>query len=280
MGKTARRAGVAGFVLTLSATLAAPDAFAEEADPALAGSCDATLRDEPGQALTLDAGAPLDQPGVLTVGTGSGSAPTGPDQRDPLLPLPVADLAKALDVGDAPVVGDVATEQLCPGVQGTVNTLSAATQSLVSGRPLVPPSTGDPAPDDPAPDDPAPEEPAPGGPQPGEETPAPGTPVAPAPGATGGIVPASFVTGGFLIGSGGVPLTPPLSALIRPGVVPPAAPGLVPPTGTEPPVVTQNSGTAEAMPSPTAPARLPLIIAVFALAIVAAALTRAWMRRA
>ncbi|GHF11126.1 hypothetical protein GCM10017786_51040 [Amycolatopsis deserti] len=265
MGKTARRAGVAGFVLALSATLTAPAAFAEEADPALAGSCDATLRDEPGKALTLDAGAPLDQPGVLTVGTGSESAPTGPDQRGPLLPLPVADLAKALNLGDAPVVGDLATEQLCPGVQGTVNTLSAATQSLVSGKPLDPPSTGDPSP---------------GEPQPGEQTPAPGTPGTPAPGATGGIVPASFVTGGFLIGSGIIPSTTPLSALIQPGVVPPAAPALVPPAGTEPPLVTQNSGTAEAMPSSSVPDRLPLIIAVFALAIVAAALTRAWMRRA
>ncbi|WP_020423403.1 hypothetical protein [Amycolatopsis sp. ATCC 39116] len=272
MGKTARRAGVAGFVLALSATLAAPGAFAEEADPALAGSCAATLRDEPGDALTLDVGAPLDQPGVLTVGTGSESAPTGPDQRDPLLALPVADLAKTLGVGDAPVVGDLAAEQLCPGVQGTVNTLSAATQSVVSGEPLDPPS--DPVPGRPAPGEPG--EPAPGAPQPGQDvTPAPSGPTP-----DSGIVPASFVTGGLVAGSGIVPLTPPLSALIRPGVVPPAAPGLVPPAGTEPPVVTQNSGTAEAMPSATTPARLPLIIAVFALAVVAAALTRAWMRRA
>ncbi|MEV5296382.1 hypothetical protein [Amycolatopsis methanolica] len=262
MGKTARRAGVAGFVLALSVTLAAPGAFAEEADPALAGSCGATLRDQPGDALTLDVGAPLDQPGVLTVGTGSESAPTGPDQRDPLLALPVADLAKALGVGDAPVVGDLAAEQLCPGVQGTVNTLSAATQSVVSGEPLDPPSR------------PTPGRPAPGAPQPSQDV----TPVLPA--VNGGIVPASFVTGGLPAASGIAPPTPPLSALIQPGVVPPAAPGLVPPAGTEPPLVTQNSGTAEAMPSSAAPARLPLIIAVFALAVVAAALTRAWMRRA
>ncbi|MGI6871316.1 hypothetical protein [Amycolatopsis sp. 3B14] len=269
MGKTARRAGVAGFVLALSATLAAPGAFAEEADPALAGSCGATLRDEPGDALTLDVGAPLDRPGVLTVGTGSEPAPTGPDQRDPLLALPVADLAKALGVGDAPVVGDLAAEQLCPGVQGTVNTLSAATQSVVSGEPLDPPSS-------PAPGQPAPGEPAPGAPQPGQDV----TPAPTLPAANGGIVPASFVVGGLPAGSGIAPLTPPLSALIQPGVVPPAAPGLVPPAGTQPPLVTQNSGTAEAMPSSAAPARLPLIIAVFALAVVAAALTRAWMRRA
>lgn len=263
MRKSVRRAGVAGFVLAVSATLSAPGAMADEADPALAGSCDATLRDGSGQALTLDAGAPLDQPGVVTVGTGSDSAPTGPDQRKPLVPLPVTDLAKVLRLGDTPVVGDLATDQVCPGAQNTVNALSRVTQSVVSGEQLDPPSTGEPAPQ-------------PGAPTPPPGTPAPGT-TSPAPGANGAIVPASFVPGEFLPGSGIAP--PSLSALIQPGAVAPAAPGLVPPPGT-PPVVTQNSGTAEAMPSTTAPARLPLIIAVFALAIVAAALTRSWMRRA
>jgi len=268
MGKIARRAGVVGLVLGASAVLTAPGAFADEADPALAGSCEGTLRDDSGQALTLNAGAPLNLPGAVTVGTGSDSAPTGTEQGGPLLSLPVADLAKALRVGDTPLVGDLATDQLCPGLQNTVNALSATTQSLAAGKRLVPP----------APD--APEEPG----EPGAETPspapgpdAPEQPV-PTPGSGGGIVPASNLDD-FLAGSG-LSLTPPLADLLQPGVVAPPAPALVPPAETEPPVVTQNSGTAEAMPESAAPARLPLIIAVFALAVVAAALTRTWMRRA
>ncbi|NIH86340.1 hypothetical protein [Amycolatopsis granulosa] len=265
MRKTARRAGVAGFVLAASATLTAPGALADPADPALAGSCGATLRDEPGHALTLDAGAPLNQPGVVTVGTGTDSAPTGPDQRGPLLPLPVADLAKTLRVGDAPVLGDLAAEQVCPAAQHTVNALSALTQNLTSGG----------QPDPPAPAGrPAPGQPVPGGGTPG--TPAPGTP---APRPAVGTVPVSFVAGGFLAGAGIAPPAP-LSALTRLGAVAQAAPDVLPPAGTEPPLVTQNPGAAEAMPSVPAPGRLPLIIAVFALAIVATALTRAWLRRA
>ncbi|GAB3574104.1 hypothetical protein GCM10027445_34500 [Amycolatopsis endophytica] len=276
MGKNARRAGVVGLVLGASTALSAPGALAEEADPALAGSCEATLQGGSGQALTLDAGAPLNLPGVITVGTGSDSAPTGPGQRDPLLSLPVADLADALNVGDTPVVGDLATDQVCPGLQNTVNALSTATQSIAGGEQLDPPPPGDqetpPADENPAPGTPDPGTPAPGGP-----APAPDTPV---PGAEGGVVPVSFVPADFFAGSGLTAVTPPLDALIQPGAVAPAAPGLVPPPETEPPLVTQNSGTAEAMPESAAPARLPLIIAVFALALVAAALTRAWMRRA
>ncbi|MDQ0378274.1 hypothetical protein [Amycolatopsis thermophila] len=267
MRKTARRAAIAGLVLGASALLTAPGAVADEADPALAGSCGATLQKDPGHALTLDAGAPLNLPGALTAGTGSDSAPTGPDQRDPMVSLPVADLLKALDVGDAPVAGDVATHQLCPGVQNTANALSAATQSLLSGERLSPPPAGDPGHEVPPP-------PAGGTPAPG--TPAPGTA---APGGAGGVVPVSFFPGGFVIGSWPAAPSPPLPAMVQPGIVPPAAPALVPPAGTEPPLVTQNSGTAEAMPESSAPARLPLIIAVFALALVAAALTRAWTRR-
>ncbi|NIH77720.1 hypothetical protein [Amycolatopsis viridis] len=267
MRKTARRAGVAGFVLAASATLTAPGALADPAGPALAGSCGATLRDEPGHALTVDAGAPLGQPGVVTVGTGTDSAPTGPDQRGPLLPLPVADLAKALRVGDAPVVGDLATEQVCPAAQHTVNALSTVTQDLTSGEQPAPPAG----------------RPAPGGATPAPGTTAPGTPApntaapnTPAPGPGAGTVPVSFVTGGFLAGAG---ITSPaaLSALTRTA---PAAPEVLPPAGTEPPLVTQSSGAAEAMPAVPVPDRLPLIIAVFALAIVATALTRAWLRRA
>ncbi|TVT26439.1 hypothetical protein FNH05_31410, partial [Amycolatopsis rhizosphaerae] len=135
MGKTGNRLAALGF-LTAFATLAVlpGTASADPADPALAGGCDATLRPAPGQALTVDAGASLDLPGILTVGTGSHSAATGPGQNAPLLSLPLADTAGTLDAGSLPVVGPLLTDEVCPGLQNTVNGVSATTQSLLSGH--------------------------------------------------------------------------------------------------------------------------------------------------
>ncbi|HVW44456.1 MAG TPA: hypothetical protein VHC18_24210 [Amycolatopsis sp.] len=263
MGKTANRIGALGVLAAAIALVLPGTAAADPADPAIAGSCDATLRDGgSGQALTVDAGAPLNVPKVLTVGTGSGAA------NKPALSVPVADLAKTLDVGDLPVVGAPVTDTVCPGAQNTVNALSATTQSLVAGEPKepVPPASTRPPTTKPSP---RPQPPS--TPTPGAATPAGSVTTPP----TGAVQLVSFPLAG--IG----PATPAdLSALIAPGAIAPSAPGLVPPTGSGPGIVNQNSGTAEALPaSSTMPAKLPLLLAAIALALVAAALSKVWIRR-
>lgn len=266
MGKTANRIGALGVLAAAAAVLLLPGtASADTADPAIAGSCDATLRDGgSGQALTVDAGAPLNAPNAVAVGTGSDSA------NKPALSLPVADLAKTLNVGGLPVVGAPLTDTVCPGVQNTVNALSATTQGLVAGKPKEPPAP------------PATTPPAP------ITSPSPQPPTTPVPG-TGTGTPADSATrppsGGIQLV--GLPLTgttpqnvTDLSALIAPGAVAPAAPGVIPPTGTGPGIVNQNSGTAEALQaSSNAPAKLPLLLAAIALALVAAALSKIWIGR-
>jgi len=62
-------------------------------------------------------------------------------------------------------------------------------------------------------------------------------------------------------------------------IVPPGQAPIVGEAGAPPVVVADRSGTAEALPASNAPARLPLLLAVLALAIVAAALIRTWLRR-
>jgi hypothetical protein len=51
-----------------------------------------------------------------------------------------------------------------------------------------------------------------------------------------------------------------------------------PEAGKQPNVVAEDSGTAEALPESNPPERLPLLLAVLGLVIVAALLARAWMR--
>jgi hypothetical protein len=261
MGKTANRLGALGFFVAASAVLLLPGtASADTADPMIAGSCDATLRNEPGQALTVDTGAPVNAPGVLTVGTGTDSAPVGPAQTPPLLSVPLADAARTLGVGNLPVVGPAVTDMVCPGVQNTANALSAATQSLVSGQDKqpAPPSSTPPA---------APKPPA-------EPSPVPVAPSAPAGPATG----LQFI-------SYPVNLTPPVAAgfltPVTQAAIAPAAPALTPPTGTAPTVAgPDNVGSAQAMPASSAtPAKLPLLLAAVALALAGAALAHTWLRR-
>jgi len=273
MGKTANRIGALGLLAATAAILFPGTASADTADPAIAGSCDATLRQNgTGQALTVDAGAPINAPNTLSLGTGSDSASTGKEAaKDPALSLPVADLTKNLNVGDLPLVGGPVTDTVCPGAQNTVNALSATTQGLIQGKPLEPaPPQQTPPPGTPSPS-PSPEpSPSPGAGTPVSTSPAGGQP-------SGSIQLASFPLGGaFPVGSTD------LSALIAPGAIAPSAPGLVPPSGTVPgpPIVNQNSGTAEALPaSSNEPAKLPLILAAVALALVVAALSKTWLRR-
>ncbi|NKQ53239.1 hypothetical protein HFP15_10125 [Amycolatopsis sp. K13G38] len=265
MGKNANRIGALGLLAATAVFLFPGIASADTADPAISGSCDATLRNGgTGQALTVDAGAPLNAPNTVSVGTGSDSANTGSGAaKQPTLSLPLADITKGLDVGGLPVLGAPVTDTVCPGAQNTVNALSATTQGLIAGKPLQPaPPAGNPAPA------PAPA-PAP--------TPAPGAPAPGSGAASGGFELVSFpLDGAFPLGAAD------LSALIAPGAIAPSAPSLVPPTGTSPGpgIVNQNSGTAEALPAAsTAPEKLPLILAAVALALVTAALSNIWLRR-
>jgi hypothetical protein len=275
MGKSVFRLGVLGVTAVCTALTLPGTASAGPADPTLTGSCDGTLKGNSGQALTLDAGAPLNQPGKLTVGLGSNAAPAGPDSKAPLVPLPVGDAAKALGVGSAPVVGDLATGAACPAVQNTVNAVGAAPQALLSGGKKNQPPP--PAPEPPKNPPPAPKPPN-----------GPSNPVPPVPGSQDGPVlgssgPQPVLTAFPLVGSFSAtsPLaTPLLVPPIAPGtMVPPGPPSLSSPESVPPKVAATNSGTAEALPTATPPARLPLLLAVLALAVVAAALVRTWMRR-
>lgn len=268
MGKTGNRLAALGFLaaLTMLAVLpgTAAAASADPADPALAGSCEPTLRPVPGRALTLDAGAPVDLPGILTMGTGAGtvagtgspSAPADPGQNAPLLSLPLADTARTLGAGSLPAVGPLVTDEVCPGLQNEVNALSAATQSLLSGPPRVPA--------------PRPAQPAP----------------RPSAGSTPPPAPPTQDSGNSGMPLAGHPLTrvpptpaAPLLASLGRGTTAPAALHLVPPTRTTPNTLDHDSGSAEAMLASPAPARLPLLLAAIALALVGAALAQVWLGR-
>jgi hypothetical protein len=241
VGKIADRVLAVGFLMAVSAGLTLPGTAAADTGPTLAGDCATTLGAGSGQALTLDAGAP-----ALAVGTGSDSA------KDPSLHLDVADAAKALHVSSVPGTSTVAV--LCADAQGAVNALSATTQNLLGGAP-------------------APATPSSGSPQ-------PTTPASAAPG--GAVTPADLGSVQFV----GFPLnaTSPLplvdlSSLIAPAAVAPAEQGAAPPTGTSPGLVTQDSGSAQALPASSTPAKLPLLLAAIALALALAGLTHTWLRR-
>ena len=260
MGKHAARITALGFTLAASAAFAFPLPASADPSPTLGGSCEATLQN--GQArsgsngLVLDAGAPLNAPNQLSVGLDSSAKNT--NGSAPLLTLPVGDVVKALGVGEVPVVGDAAAKAVCPAAQGAVNTLGDATQGVVAG---TPPSQNPPGPG-PGPTPPGPT--PPGQNPPGNST----GPVTTGPG--GSSLPGDAIAGIFT------------NAALLPGnfVQAPVIAQVIPGTGGGVPTVdTQKSGTAQALPGLTPPAKLPMLLAVLALAIVAAALVRAWMRR-
>lgn len=256
MGKTAGRITAWGFAISVSAGLVFPMSAiaAEEPSPTLSGECGATLQNgKSGNGLVADVGAPLNSPEALTVGLDS-KAKTAED-RNPLVSLPVGDIVKGLGVGEAPVVGDLTTNAVCPAAQDTVNTLGDATQDLVDdlpggGGPIVRPPTQPPTPPQP-----------PVGPAPGNEL-----PVVTDPGSSTGIGGDSIA--GVISNAALLP-----GNFVQAPIVTEIIPGQVPPTVDE-----KDSGNAQAIPAPVTPARLPLLLAVLALAVVAAALVRAWLR--
>ncbi|GAB2979316.1 hypothetical protein LWP59_40020 [Amycolatopsis acidiphila] len=249
MGKFGSRVLALGFLMAASAGVALPATAHADPDPVLSGDCASTLGADGGKALTIDAGAAVDKPGALAVGTGSDSA------NDPAAHLDVADAAKALHVNSVP--GTDAVRVLCADAQGAVNNLSATTQTLLGG------------------------EPAPATPPTGPSQP-PTTPAQPVPEAPDGPD-SSPDLGGVQFLSFPLDATSPLSvsdlsSLIPPVSLPPAAEGVTPPTGTTP--AGQDSGSAQALPaSSVTPARLPLLLAAIALALAGAALAHTWLRR-
>jgi hypothetical protein len=257
MGKHARRVCAIGFLLAVSAALAIP--ANASADETLSGSCATTLQGARSEGLVLDLGAPLNLPGKLTVGLDS-ATDARQDKGSPTLSLPVGDTVRALGVGGVPLVAGA-----CDATQGLVNGVGDTTQKLLGGGKATTP---------------------PGAP-PGKPAPptAPGGPTAPAPGQTtpgSTDVVGSDVNGSVLGEITGAAFIPTTLTTAGPLVIGLAAPGST--AGLvkvdPPPVVIANSsGNAQALPASNAPERLPLILAVLMLAVVAAALIRTWIRR-
>ncbi|EMD21889.1 hypothetical protein [Amycolatopsis azurea] len=263
MGKTAGRITALGFALSVSAGLAFPTfaMAAEEPSPTLSGDCAATLQNgKTTSGLALDVAAPLGSPEVATVGLDS-KAKTA-EGRKPLLSLPVGDVLQATRLTDN-AAGDLVAQGVCKPVQGAVNTVGNLTQGIakqVPGLPEIPPTR---PPEDPKPPQPQPPMPGPG--QPG----GPGTelPVESGPGSSTGIGGDSIA--GVISNAALLP-----GNFVQAPVITEIIPGEVPP----PTVDEKDTGNAQAVQAPVTPAKLPLLLAVLALAVVAAALVRAWLR--
>ncbi|WP_410587510.1 hypothetical protein [Amycolatopsis sp. lyj-23] len=273
MGKHVARGTALAFTFAASAALATPGVASAGTNPTLGGSCQATLQQGSASGLVLDAGAPLNAPNRLTVGLDSGSRNT--DGSAPLLTLPVGDTVKALGLGRVPLVGDAAAKGVCPAAQNTVNAVGNLTQGVAAGLPPLPLP---PLPPLPVPPGPNPPQPTPPGPTP----PSPGPGPAPVPNPPGSSV-GPIVTGQGNAGLPGDAISGIFTnAALLPGtlVQAPVIAQIIPGQQVPPPTVdAQRSGTAEALPGVTPPAKLPMLLAVLALAMVAAALVRAWIRR-
>ncbi|MGW4482554.1 hypothetical protein ACWEOE_01820 [Amycolatopsis sp. NPDC004368] len=278
MGKHAARIttlGIAAALPVLSAALALPATASADPSPTLDGDCAATLQNgKSGNGLSLDAGAPLNAPNRLTVGLDSKAKQS--DGQSPLLNLPVGDVVRGLGVGEVPVVGDAATNAVCPLTQDTANAAGHATQSLIGGVTNAPPDQTPPGGGNPPPDNPPQTPPGtpPGGPG------GPGSPGSPG----SSLDPVVIGTGSDLLGADSIAGIFTNAAMLPSGLVqaPPVITQVIPgqlPADQVPTVDAKKSGTAEALPAVTPPAKLPMLIAVLALAIVAAALVRAWLRR-
>ncbi|GAB3395844.1 hypothetical protein [Amycolatopsis echigonensis] len=261
--------GVALAAPLLSAVLAFPASASADPNPTLNGDCQATLQNgKDGNGLALDAGAPLNAPNRLTVGLDSKAKQT--DGNNTLLTLPVGDTVRTLGVGEAPAAGDLAGKTLCPTAQNAANGVGNATQELVGGLPGTPIPSPQPTPQPPNPT-PRPPSPAPGPGGPGQPVPG-GDTLGPV--TSGGGLSGLDAVSGIFTGAAMLP-----ASFVQAPIVTQVVPGQLPQQGQVPTVDAKKSGTAEALPAANPPARLPLLIAVLALAMVAAALVRAWLRR-
>lgn len=178
--------------------------------------------------------------------------------------LPVGDTVRALGLGNSPQV-----RGLCTNAQNTVNAVGGTTQGVLGGA-AAQPKPGKPAsvPHEPGKPEPKPSDPA-------TETPSTElNPVVPIDG--GG--PGAVVIPGFFLNLYPLPADFSSAAPVIALSVPPGkAPSLS--VDDYPVVVADRSGTAQALVTPQAPARLPLLLAVLAVSVVAAGLLRAWMYR-
>ncbi|AXB46304.1 hypothetical protein [Amycolatopsis albispora] len=270
MSRNVNRIGAVGFMVAVSAALTLPGTAnaAEGVDPVIVGECDATLKGENGKPLTVDLGAAANAPGLLDLGLSSKS-PGGNGKAKPLLSLPVKEALDGLGISKTGLVVDTAGT-ICDTAQTTTNAVGATTQGLLGGdgAEQPPPDDNNPGPKPP---------PAPNPPEEDDDDPAEDAPIQTNPGTGGGSansgVDSSFLPlGQALIGPAAM-----IGPVLPPGVAPPAAPNL----GEQlpPQVLAENSGTAEALPGATPPQRVPLLIAVLAVVVVAALLARTWLRR-
>lgn len=285
MGINLRGRAVGAVLLGAAAgMLALPgSALAEEGpDKVIANDCAATLEGEPGEPLTADAGALVQAPGVVTVGLGSSSDGTN-GEKEPLVKLPVTDTLDGLGVTETPVVSDAAGT-VCDGAKTTVNTLGNAVQGVVPGDDLTEQPPGEDPPDE---EEPPGEEDPPGDEQPPGESPGNGNgagsaiePIVTGPGAgnLGGFDDGEVLQLlGNSFGSLGVIALPPAAELGPPVTAPDInAPS---PGDKGPAERSKESGTVQAAPAGDQQNRLPLLLAVIALAVVATLLSRTLYRR-
>lgn len=299
MGSSVRRiSGVTVSAVVLALGIAGNAVAAEGPDDVIVNDCDATLAGaEEGKPITLDAGALVQAPGVLTVGLGSEASGTNGDE-EPLLVLPVADATEATNLNDAQLVKDT-TGTVCGTVvdgaaKPAVNTLSATAQSALPGDDLIAPPGDDDGNGDgdgdgdnngdgegtPPPEDPdGPGTQPPGSEQPGDQPGSGITPIGFGPGSSGlgginrGIQFAALNNAFDTLGSLALP-----PAAVGPPV---QAPDLgTPKPGEQPPAPrAQDSGTAQAVPASNEQDRLPLLLAVIALAVAVLALSKTWFAR-
>ncbi|MGH3518280.1 MAG: hypothetical protein ACRDQ7_12855 [Haloechinothrix sp.] len=265
---TARALGstLAGFMLaSLAAIGLSGVAAADEAtQPTASGECAATVASGEGDQVTVDAGGPIGQVGVLDVGLGPTAKGTGGEADSTLVSLPVADAVESLGADDVPVVSDAVTEG-CDAAKDTLNEAGGITQRVLSvdtlaAGPTVPEPVDPPADSGPA--------------DPGDEA-------AEDPGSVDGVAdgqPAEPSVASLARPGTGLPQVAPLSIAELPMLQVPSAPDLNPDRGPE--AGDTNTGRVDALPaSEQWLPRVPLFLAVGLLAVVGAVLVRRWIAR-
>ncbi|WP_253859398.1 hypothetical protein [Prauserella alba] len=256
----------------------ARDAERQDTAPkVIEGECDATLKGDNGEPLTVDVGAAAGAEGLAGIGTGSESEGT-------LVSLPLKETLRGAGLNETGVVVD-SLGQVCDTAQGTVNTLGATTRDVTDGLTPDEPSPEQPGDDPEQPGDPQPEpEPAPDPdrPDPGAGDDVPDADVPPAP-----DTPPAPPADQRLFAEPLSPVAlPPSADITAPNVTVPKAPvgpGMDAPDRGSRPGEQENtarkSGTARALPQAAETDRTPLVLSVGALLVVVAGLSRAWIAR-
>lgn len=281
-----KRVGATGVVLatTVAATFAFPSAAAGVEEVRLIkGECEHTLKDASGQPLTVNLGL---LGNISTGAVGSLLGGLGIDQDN----VVVDSLGQICDTAVQPVKS--ATNNVSTNVAGFVEdpvgstagaiedpagTVNDITDDVLPGDSGGGPGDGDGSGEDPGGNTPPPG----GGDGSGDAAPGAGSGDDTIGGGGGALPP---VQAGQPVSVAAVaplaPITVPPAAAI-PQVAPPQAPdlGQPQPDSGRAPVVTEESGRAQALPPAEAPNRLPMLLAVIALVLVIAGLARSWLRR-